>query len=306
VWGIDVEKAWTDCHAVIRLRGRSRLTRRPAAGYGPPSPEGPRTKLTAEMTSRPTPRERSRRVFDSVPTTMIAPVLAVAGVALLGAAILCLRSIGPGYRVARLLAAAPDVSLGEAIELARRRERRYVRVRGRITSDEEFPDENERPLVFRRSRLEARADGGRWRLLAEERLAVPFGIELRAAAIDVDVDALGDGLVVIPRESEGAAADLPRDQRTELDAETPVRLRLEQVSAVEQAVVAGVPALDDAGAPRMTAGMGRPLVLTTLEPSAAMRLLAAGRRGRVILAASLLVGGLGSLAGAVIALVVGA
>jgi hypothetical protein len=67
-----------------------------------------------------------------------------------------------------------------------------------------------------------------------------------------------------------------------------------------------VPALDDAGAPRMTAGMGRPLVLTTLEPSAAMRLLAAGRRGRVILAASLLVGGLGSLAGAVIALVVGA
>jgi hypothetical protein len=236
---------------------------------------------------------------------VIAALLGVAAAVLLAGAAVCLRGVGPGYRVARLLGSAPEVSLGQATALARRRERRYVRVRGRISSEEEFPDENERPLVFRRSRLEARSEGGRWRTLADERLAVPFRVGSRADDIAVDVDALGDGLVVLPRVSEGLASDLPPDQREGLAPGTLVRLRLEQVSAVEQATVVGVPTLDPGGTPQMSAGLGRPLILTTLEPAASMRVLAAGRRGRVVFGAALLLAALGSLAGVAVALVIG-
>ncbi|HSH21271.1 MAG TPA: hypothetical protein VK992_01475, partial [Candidatus Caenarcaniphilales bacterium] len=116
---------------------------------------------------------------------MIPLVLALVGLILLVAAALVLRAIGPAYRVARLLAATPEVSLAEAIEIAGRAERRYVRVAGRISSDEEFPDEHDRPLVYRRRKLEASA-AGRWRTLNEEREAVPFGLELRGTFIAID------------------------------------------------------------------------------------------------------------------------
>jgi len=77
--------------------------------------------------------------------------------------------------------------------------------------------------------------------------------------------------------------------------ETPVRLRIEQVSSIEHAIVLGVPSVDAAGEPRLSAGLGRPLVLTTLEPDEAMRLLTAGSARRPVVAAGLLVAGLGLL-----------
>ena len=80
--------------------------------------------------------------------------------------------------------------------------RRYVRTQGRISSEDEFPDENDRPLVFRRQRLQRR-DGRAWATLDDDRVAVPFGIEDRQAFLAIDVDSLGDGLVVVPREAVG-------------------------------------------------------------------------------------------------------
>jgi hypothetical protein len=90
-----------------------------------------------------------------------------------------------------------------------------------------------------------------------------------------------------------------------LAATTPVRLRVDQVSAVEQAIVAGVPAVGPDGLPRLTAGLGRPLILTPLEPDAAMRVLAAEHRGAVRLAAALLVAGLALVAAGLVAFLVG-
>jgi len=133
-------------------------------------------------------------------------------------------------------------------------------------------------------------------------------LALRAPFVAIDVDALGDGLVVIPRESEGTAAELPADIAAVLPAmvpSTPVRLRIEQVSAVEHAIAAGVPGLDPSGAARLSAGLGRPLILTTLEPNEAMRILARGRRRSVVAAAFLLVGGLAALAAGLVAAVLG-
>ncbi|HEY7023795.1 MAG TPA: hypothetical protein VH371_02405 [Candidatus Limnocylindrales bacterium] len=206
-------------------------------------------------------------------------------------ALLLLRSLGSRYRVGRLLAAAPHVEIAEAIELAAGAPR-YVRVYGRISSEEEFPDENDRPLVYRHKRVDIADSKGRWRSIADQREAVPFGVETRGEFIAIDESAIAEGLVAIPRESTGTVSDLPRETVTGVDdlpaPDSAARLVIEQVSAVEHATVCGTPVHLN-GQPTMTAGAGRPLIVTTLEAPAAMRVLASGQRGRVVTAAGLLV-----------------
>ncbi len=221
---------------------------------------------------------------------MIAAVLAILALACLATAVVLLRGVGPGYRVARLLAATPQIALAEAVELASAGSARYVRVTGRLSSDEEFPDEHDRPLVYRRTRIEIGDGRGGWRTVASDSEAVPFGIEARSAYLAVDAADLGEGLVVVPREAVGHVRDLGPELAQGEDPETPSRLVVEQISAVEHAVVAGVPRLDAEGRPSIGAGLGRPLILTTVEVPAAMRLLARGRRGRVVAAGVALAG----------------
>jgi hypothetical protein len=235
-------------------------------------------------------------------------VLAVAGVAAIAVAALLLRSLGPRYRIGRLLSSTPETTIDDALATARAGEERYMKVTGRISSDEEFPDDQNRPLVYRRTRVQVRGRDGQWSSVIDEREAVPFGVETRQSFIAVDDGALTDGLVVIPRVSGGKVRDLPAALAVELpsgaDQDTDARLTIEQLSAVEHATVVGQPVERDAG-PHITAGLGRPLIVTVLDQGAAMRVLASDRRGRVVAAALCLVAGLGLLAGAVAALVVG-
>jgi hypothetical protein len=237
----------------------------------------------------------------------VALVLAVAGVALLLTAGVVLRSVGPGFRIGRLLSATRQVPIEEAQAIARAGEPRYVRVDGRISSDEEFPDDRNRPLVYRRTRLQI-AQAESWTSIVDEREAIPFGVETRQSFIAVDEAVLGDGLVVIPRVSAGRVRDLPPDLSADVPKETnpdaEARLTIEQLSAVEHATVVGQPVERD-GTPMMTSGLGRPLIVTVLDQPAQMRILAAGRRTRVIAAAVSLALGMGLLAAAVVALLVG-
>jgi hypothetical protein len=232
-------------------------------------------------------------------------LLAALGAVALGLAAGLLRSFGPRYRVGRLLAAVPRVPIAEAVEIARRGEPRYVRVDGRIDATDEFEDADHRPLVFRRTRLLARS-GRDWTAFEDSRESVPFEIREGLDSIAVGGDALGDGLVVIPRESIGTAADLGDRAPAHLAPETPVRALIEQVSSVEHASVLGAPMIDETGAPLLTAGLGRPLILTTLEQAEAMRILTHGGAWRARLAAVLFVAGLALLAVAVIAWLAGA
>jgi hypothetical protein len=229
------------------------------------------------------------------PVTAI--VLAGFGAAALAVALLLLRSLGPRVRLGRLLSAAPEVSIEEALELASG-PAVYVRVNGRVSSSEEFPDEHDRPLVFRRTRIEVapletvRGRPGRlaWRSLIDEREAVPFGVESRSAFLAIDEAALSDGLVTIPRQADGRVADLPADlapAAAGLAADTPARLTIEQVSAVEHVTACGRPEMRD-GVPILTAGLGRPLIVTSLDQPSAMRVLASGAR-RTVAAAGILV-----------------
>lgn len=222
--------------------------------------------------------------------TLVGVVLGVAGWA-------SLRRVGTGWRIGRLLSAAPRRSLSEAIALAGRGEQTYIRLHGRIDSDEEFPGDDDKPIVFRRRRLQRqvrrRTGGTDWQAIDDERVAVPFQLSDRGEHVSIDVAALGDGLVVVPRVSLGVAADLPSDGASGplpvLPPETPVSMRLEQVSAVDHATACGVPRLSPSGETVLGPGVGRPLILTTLDSDEAMRILGAGHRTGLQLATGLLV-----------------
>ncbi len=238
----------------------------------------------------------------------VAFILALAAVGLALISALVLRSVGSGLRIGRLLAGTRMVGIDEAIGLATAEPGRYVRITGRISSDEEFPDDQNRPLVFRRTRLEIGGGQRAWRPVFDEREAVPFGVESRSDYIGIDDVALANGLVVIPRVSLGVVGDLPADFGADLppntDPATPARLTIEQLSAVEHATAVGRVVLRD-GVPTLTADANRPLIVTTLDQSAAMRLLARGKRQRVVAGAVGLATALGLLAGAIAAFVVG-
>jgi hypothetical protein len=212
-----------------------------------------------------------------------------AGLVALAIGAIVLRSYGSGYRVGRLLASTPAVSIAEARSLATGRPR-YVRVEGRIDSETDFEDAAHRPLVFRRTRLQVR-DGANWADLDDRRERVQFEIREGTDSIAVDDAALDVGLVVIVRESEGTAADVADRVPPGIPLNAAARLCIEQISSVEHATVVGIPMLGALGQPTISAGLGRPLILTTLERPEAMRVLAGGDTRRPLVAlASLIVG----------------
>jgi hypothetical protein len=190
--------------------------------------------------------------------------------------------------VGRLLATTPLVTVAEAVA-ASAGPARYLRIAGRIDAVDEFEDAAHRPLVFRRTRLDVRVGRG-WRVIEDRREVVPFDIREGLDSLAIDTGAIDSGLVVMPRESVGTAADVPDRVAADLPATTPVRLRVDQVSSVEHAVAIGVPVRGDDGVVRLTSGLGRPLVLSTLEPDEGMRVLAGGPRRPLAAALSLAAG----------------
>ena len=225
---------------------------------------------------------------------MIPALLVLAGLALLGTGWILLRSLGAAARVGRILAATPVVPVSRALALAEGGSTRYVAVSGRIDAEEEFEDEHHRPLVFRRTRLETKT-GKAWTALEDVRQSAPFEVVEGLDRIAVDVDALDVGLVVVTRESEGVASDVPDRMPDGLAPETPVRLRVEQLSSVEHAIACGVPVRNADGGTILGAGLGRPLIVTTLEPAEAMRLLAVGHRDTTRAVAILLAVGVAAI-----------
>lgn len=240
-------------------------------------------------------------------------VLGVAGWALL-------RRGGEGWRIGRLLAVAPQRSLIEAAASAARGDQAYVRIHGRIDSDEEFPGDDGATLVFRRRRLQRQERrvlrGTIWRTFDDQRLAVPFRLADRGEHVAIDVDALGDGLVVVPGVATGVASDLAAapsarsgggwDSRTTMAPDVPVRLRVEQVATTDHGTAAGVVRRSADGTAILGPGLGRPLILTTLDLDEAMRVLGTDQRRMLVVAAGLLIGAVLALALGALLLLVGA
>jgi hypothetical protein len=217
-------------------------------------------------------------------------VLVGAGVVALAGGWLAMRRLGSSARIGRILAATPVVPIASARALAERGATRYVGVTGRIDAREEFEDEHHRPLVYRRSRLETGSASG-WVSVEDVRDTVPFELVEGLDTIAIDGHDLDDGLVVVTRESTGTAGEIPDRLPGGTPPGTAVRLRVEQLSSVDHALVLGIPVLDSTRGPMLRPGLGRPLILTNLARDEAMRLLAAGRRGTAGLASAMLAGG---------------
>jgi len=223
-------------------------------------------------------------------------VVVLSGVAIGAIGWALLRTSGAGWPIGRLLSAAPQRSLEEAIAMAARGELAYIRLHGRIHSDEEFPSDDDKPLVYRRRRLQRRVTRSLgltdWQTFDEERLAVAFSLSERGERVVIDVEGLGDGLVVVPRLSSGVAADLSpeslREPFPEMAAHVPVRLRIEQIAATDHGTASGVPRRTASGETVLGPGLGRPLILTTLAIDEAMRILGSDHRTRLLAAAGLL------------------
>lgn len=220
------------------------------------------------------------------------PLIPIAvGLVALAIGVAILRTLGANYRVGRLLAVTPVIPVAHARALAPGPPR-FVAVRGRIDATEEFEDDAHRPLVLRRVRFQL-ADGGAWSTIDQQRQSVAFEVREGLDAIAVDHEAIDAGLIVVPRESVGTAADAPERVPPGTPSTTPLRLRIDQLSSVEHAIVAGVPTIDPAsGEVRMTAGLGRPLIVTTLERDEAMRVLVGDAPRRPLIAAVALAIGL--------------
>jgi hypothetical protein len=272
--------------------------------------------MSSLMAEAPAEAHATRRFLRVVccpallPSPAVSPLAVIAvGLVAIAVGTLLLRSYGPRMRVGRLLAVTPPVGVGAARAIGAAGHRRYVRVDGRLDADEAFPDENERPLVYRRRRLETRR-GREWRLLDERLESVPFRIGEGLEQVDVDAGALDVGLVTLVRESVGtveeAGGALEPHVRATLAPGAVIRLRIEQLSSVEHATVLGMPVQMPDGRVTLTAGTGRPLVVSTLERDEAMRVLGEGGRARPVAAAVALAGGMvGLLVGLVWALVAG-
>ena len=230
---------------------------------------------------------------------MIPLSLVVGGALVLAVGWFLMRRLGPDARNGRILAVTPLVPVAEAREIAARGSNRYVAVFGRVDAEEPFEDDAHRPLVFRRTRLELRR-GRAWTAFEDHKEVVPFEINEGMDSIAIDGDRLDRGLVVVQRESVGVASDLPDRAPEGTPPETPARLRIELLTAVDHALVLGVPTMDPARGPILGPGLGRPLVLTNLEKDEALRLLAQGRQPNTrIIAILLAAGAVGLLTGVV-------
>jgi hypothetical protein len=221
-------------------------------------------------------------------------LLLAAGIIVFAVGWTLVRRLGARARMGRILASTPVVPVDEAVALASGAPR-YVGVGGRLDSDHEFLDEHERPLIFRRSRLELR-EGSEWRAVTDNRDVVPFALAGGLATIAIDGDALDEGLIVVIRESEGTAGEIPDLVPEGTPAATPARLQVALLSTVDHALALGVPTIGPDGSPMLRPGLGRPLILTTLEPAEAMRVLAAGHRTSTRAGALLMGGGLAAAA----------
>ena len=218
-------------------------------------------------------------------------LLAVMGVALIVAGLLLSRRTDARTRAGQLLAGLSPISPTEALKLAALRggAAPYLAIKGSIDAPEIFEDEHHRPLVYRRERVSV-ADEGGWRVIDTAERSLPFVVSDPSNSISIATADLADGLVVVERRWEGSVADLHAAgreyQRPEtaalvaaLAASDPTRrarVGLEQVSNLDRATAAGQLVNGE-----LRAGVGRPLVVTTLERAEALRLLGTEGRGRL-------------------------
>ena len=230
--------------------------------------------------------------------------IAIAGVAAAAIGLAVIRVSGAESRLARRLAGAREVRVGDLLG-ADTLPDRPVRVAGRIRCPQPIVTDRDDRLVALHRDLQVRPPGSAWRTI--ERIRETRGFELwdHHGSVPLDPELSAEPLVVIPHVWRGTTADLTADVHRAAvarlggdGADWPARSITRMLSVVEHLLVlAAVERLPDGSIGLVPPPGG--FVISALELDAAMRLLAGPRRrlmlggyALVVIGAALLLAGL--------------
>ena len=226
-----------------------------------------------------------------MPTAWTIPLLlALLGLLLLTAGLALVRSSGARPGLARRLAGARAVRVGELLDLgpADPVPQRPVRVVGRIRcADPIVTGQDDRLVAFHRDVEVAAADGG-WRSIERLRETRSFELWDHDGSLTIDPAAAAEPLVVLPHVWTGAAADLdesyaPALARVAAERESPrdARSTTRMVSVIDRLLVLAMVRRDVEGRVRLDSPPGG-YVITSLELDDAMRLLGGPQPRRML------------------------
>ena len=222
--------------------------------------------------------------------------LALGGVLLLVAGLLSVRRSGARPALARRLAGAREVRVGELLDLepGDPLPPRPVRVRGRIRCAEPIvTGEDDRLVAFHRD-VEVMAERGGWRSIERLRETRSFDLWDHDGSLHVDPGAAAEPLVVLPHVWNGSPHGLDTTYATALSRVAAehgppqqARATTRMVSVVDRLLVLAWVRRDETGVVALHPPRGG-YVISSLELDDAMRLLG-GPRSRLMLGGTVLV-----------------
>jgi hypothetical protein len=246
-----------------------------------------------------------------------APIALLAAFALLAGGLIAIRVSGAQPGIARRLAGARQVRVGDLLAIDEL-PRRPVRVAGRIRCPDPIITGRDERLVALHRDVQVKPPGGAWRSI--ERIRESRGFELwdHDGSVPLDPADAAEPLIVLPHVWRGSTAELEdashRAAVARLGAAAgeawPARSVTRMVSVVERLLVLasvqrapGEPNEPD-GQVRLSPPPGGYLI-SGLELDDAMRLLGGHRRGLLLIGYGLLLGALLAGAAGVVGLLLG-
>jgi len=243
------------------------------------------------------------------PGLLVSLSAALVGLLLLAGGIWLLRRLGAHLRLARRLAGARPMSIGELLDTNDELPKRPVRVAGRIRCvDPMITESDDRLVAFHRD-VEVRLPRGEWRSVERRRETRSFELWDHDGALAIDPAEAAEPLATIPHVWVGDPAELDETYQPAIarlaaahGASTQARATTRSLTVVDRLLVLALPVRDASG----RVGLAPPLggyVISALELDEAMRLLGGDRRAVLLAAvASVAVGGVLTAAGLLITL----
>jgi hypothetical protein len=226
-----------------------------------------------------------------MPTAWTIPLLlALLGLLLLIGGLALVRSSGARPGLARRLAGAREVRVGELLDLgpADPVPQRPVRVVGRIRCADPIVTGQDDSLVAFHRDVEVALRGGGWRSIERLRETRSFELWDHDGSLTIDAAAAAEPLVVLPHVWRGPAADLdesyaPALARMAAEHETPrdARATTRMVSVIDRLLVLATVRRDVEGRVGLAAPP-RGYVISSLELDDAMRLLGGPQPRRML------------------------
>lgn len=232
-----------------------------------------------------------------MPSSLALPLwLMLGGLLLLAAGLLAVRRSGARPAMARRLAGAREVRVGELLDLepGDPLPTRPVRVIGRIRCAEPIVTrEDDRLVAFHRD-VQVMPEGGAWRSIERLRETRSFEVWDHDGSLPIDPAAAADPLVVLPHVWDGSPDELdesyaPAMARVAGEQGTLRRARAttRMLSVIDRVLVLASVRRDENGAVALIPPRGG-YIISSLELDDAMRLLG-GPRSRLMLGGTMLV-----------------